>query len=83
MDVVSVQPKADFSLLLAFADGQSRRFDMRPMLAVRPWNRIASPALLMQARVDQGTLVWPGEIDVARETLYLDSVSVIDASTNR
>lgn len=39
-----------------------------------PWSRIAAPALFGKVRVDYGTVVWPGEIDIAPETLLLDSV---------
>ena len=45
-----------------------------PLLATTPWNRVAAPAIFNRVRVDYGTVVWPGEIDVAPETLYDDSV---------
>ena len=74
IDVVSVQICPGFQLDLEFENGERRRFDMRPLLAMKPWNRIAAPALFERVRVDYGTLVWPGEIDIAPETLYDDSV---------
>ena len=74
MDVISVRPQPNFQLLLTFANGEIRQFDMRPLLAMKPWSRIASPALFTKAHVDYGTVVWPGEIDIAHETLFLDSV---------
>lgn len=74
LDVVAVTPLADFQLALEFQNGERRRFDMRPLLAVKPWNRIAAPALFERVRVEYGTVVWPGEIDIAPETLYDDSV---------
>lgn len=76
MDIISVTPQQDFQLMLTYANGEKRRFDMRPLLAMKPWNRIAVPAVFSRVRVAYGTVVWPGEIDVAPETLYLDSMPV-------
>ncbi|WP_031387891.1 DUF2442 domain-containing protein [Desulfonatronum thiodismutans] len=73
-DVLSVEPRPGYVLDLKFSNGECRRFDMRPLLRMKPWNRIASPAVFRRVRVDYGTLVWPGEIDVAPETLYDDSI---------
>ena len=74
MDVISVMPSQDFQLLLTFANGEKRSFDMRPLLMMKPWNRVAVQAVFSRVRVEYGTVVWPGEIDVAPETLYLDFV---------
>ncbi len=76
IDVVAVKPQPDFQLDLTFENGELRRFDMRPLLAVRPWNRLSTVSLFELAKVDYGTVVWPGEIDVAPETLYDDSLPV-------
>ena len=76
MDVLTVKPSADFSLELHYADGSVRRFDMKPLLSMKPWNRIAALPLFMQAHAAYGTVVWPGEIDIAPESLMLDSVEV-------
>lgn len=74
IDVVSVQVRPEFQLDLEFSNGEQRRFDMRPLLSMKPWNRVATSTLFARARVDYGTVVWPGEIDVAPETLYDDSM---------
>ena len=74
LDVIAVRPMDGFQLDLEFENGERRRFDMRPMLAMKPWNRIATRALFERVQVNYGTVVWPGEIDIAPETLYDDSV---------
>lgn len=74
VDVVKVKPQPDYQLELVFANGERRCFDMRPLLTQKPWDRIASAGIFERVRVDYGTVVWPGEIDIAPETLYDDSV---------
>lgn len=74
IDVISVKANDDFSLDLLFDNGEWRRFDMQPLLAVKPWDRIKRPQDFSRARAENGTVVWPGDIDVAPETLYDDSV---------
>ena len=76
LDVIAVRPLDGFQLDLEFENGERRRFDMRPLLSMKPWNRIATPTLFERAQVDYGTVVWPGDIDIAPETLYDDSVPV-------
>ena len=74
IDVVNVRTTQNFQLELGFQNGERRRFDMRPLLSMRPWNRIAASPLFYRAAIAYGTVVWPGEIDISPETLYDDSV---------
>lgn len=68
--VSSVVAEPDFHLALMFSNGEKRRFDMRPYLHLPVYLRLENPGYFALAQVDYGTVVWPGEIDIAPETLY-------------
>ena len=72
-DVVRVTPLDGFLLLLDYVGGERRTFDMTPLLDETPWTVLRDPVLFRRATVEYGTVVWPGGIDVAPETLYADS----------
>lgn len=70
LDVVSVEAQENYALLLVFENGEKRRFDMKPLLDKRPFSRLKDLPLFMKATVAFGTVVWPGNIDIAPETLW-------------
>ena len=70
LDVVSVTARLDFTLLMTFENGEQRVFDMTPLLVKKPFDRLRDPERFAVASVDYGTVVWPGNIDIAPETLY-------------
>lgn len=76
IDVVSVQARPEYQLDFEYQNDERRRFDMRPLLIMKPWSRISSVGLFECVRVGYGTVVWPGEIDIAPETLYFDSIPI-------
>jgi len=71
--VTKVIPTDEFELLLDFTNGERRRFNMRPYLEIGVFRRLKTPALFQRARVEFGTVAWPGDLDIAPETLYLES----------
>jgi hypothetical protein len=73
IQVTSVEALADYRLILTFNTGERRCFDMRPYLKYPVFRRLENAALFQLARIDYGTVVWPGEIDIAPETLYESS----------
>ena len=70
LDVISVAPQKDHTLWLLFENGQKRHFDMKPLLDKKPFSRLKGLPLFMRATVAYGTVVWPGNIDIAPETLW-------------
>jgi hypothetical protein len=76
LDVVKVETEVGHTLVLEFENGERRRFDVKPLLDRRPFERLKSSQLFARARVDYGTVVWPGNIDIAPETLYDRSTPV-------
>lgn len=70
LDVVSVKAVQDYKLLLEFENGEKRVFDMAPYMDKKPFVQLKESPLFAKAAVDYGTVVWPGDIDIAPETLY-------------
>lgn len=75
--VSAVTAAPNFELLISFTNGECRRFDMRPYLKFPVFRCLENEGLFSLAHVDYGTVVWPGEIDIAPETLYELSVPVV------
>lgn len=74
VEVNSVEAAPDCGLVLTFNSGERRHFDMRPYLRYPVFRRLENPGYFSLARVDYGTVTWPGGIDIAPETLYDRSI---------
>lgn len=68
--VSSVTVEPEFTLSLQFSNGERRRFDMGPYLHLPVFRPLENRGFFSLAQVGYGTVVWPGEIDIAPETLY-------------
>ncbi|MBI3140439.1 MAG: DUF2442 domain-containing protein [Rhodocyclales bacterium] len=68
--VVQVRASGDFNLELKFSTGETRLFDARPYLEKGVFRRLLDPVLFKQAYVAYDTVCWPGDLDIAPETLY-------------
>lgn len=75
-DVVNVEPRKDATLFLLFENGDSRVFDMKPLLDKKPFSRLKNNHLFFNAKVEGGTVVWPGNIDISPETLFDKSILI-------
>lgn len=74
--VTHVVPREDFFLEIWFNTGDYRLFDARPYLNRGVFTRLQDIALFKQAFVSMGTVCWPGDLDIAPETLFDRSVPI-------
>jgi hypothetical protein len=68
--VTRVCARDDYQLELEFDTGEKRVFDARPYLEKGVFTRLKDPAAFKQAFVAYDTVCWPGNLDIAPETLY-------------
>ena len=68
--VTHVVARDDLHLELTFNTGEQRLFDARPYLSRGVFTRLQDLAIFKQAFVALDTVCWPGDIDIAPETLY-------------
>ena len=72
--VQAVRPNPDFTITITFANGEVRRFDVRPYLTRGIFRDLNSPELFNTVRPFLGSVEWNGGQDLCPDTLYLDSV---------
>jgi len=70
LDVISVEPRKNNTLSLIFENNEKRIFDMTSYLNKKPFKVLKDSPLFMQAKIAYGTVIWPGNIDIAPETLW-------------
>ncbi len=74
LDVVYVKPLSDYKLSLEFENQEKRIFDVTPYLEMGVFRQLKDKNIFSRAFIDGGTVMWPGEIDIAPETLYDRSI---------
>ncbi len=70
LDIIEVEANKNNKLQLTFENKERKLFDMTAYLEKKPFNKLKNSSLFMQARIEYGTVAWPGNIDIAPETLY-------------
>lgn len=68
--VINVVPRENYHLEIKFSTGETRMFDARPYLTKGLFSRLLDESLFRQAYVALDTVCWPGDLDIAPETLY-------------
>lgn len=74
--VIRVITRENYHLELEFSTGEVRLFDVRPYLEMGVFRQLRELSLFARAYVAFDTVCWPGEIDIAPETLYCLSTPV-------
>lgn len=76
IDVVEVEPLADYRISLLFEDGKRGIYDVSPLLDRGVFQALADLSVFNAAFIDCGTVTWPGEIDIAPEELYENCIVI-------
>jgi len=71
--LTKVVPLADYRLLLAFAGGECRVFDVAPYLARGIFKALRNKPLFDAVRISFDTIAWPNGADFCPEVLYSES----------
>ena len=70
----AVEICTNYQLLLTFRNGEKRRYNAQPLLDLPAYRNL--PRVFSAAQVAYGTVVWPGDLDVSPDALYLNSSPV-------
>ena len=76
LDVIRVEPQPAFRLLLEFENHERRVFDLTLYLEIGVFRQLKDSSLFRAAHIAGGAGAWPGEIDIAPEALYVESLPV-------
>jgi len=74
--VVAVRPNPDYTLILTFANGEVRTFDVKPYLTIGIFRELQDQRRFNSVRPFLGSIQWQNGQDFCPDTLYLDSVPV-------
>lgn len=74
--VIHAVPHNNYHLEIEFSTGEKKMFDARPYLNKGIFQQLQDVHLFMQAYVALDTVCWPGDLDIAPETLYDRSITI-------
>jgi len=68
--VREVTPREDHTLLISFADGSRKIYDVKPLLGKKIYASLNNIGFFMTAKEQYGTVVWDEMTDIDPELLY-------------
>ena len=74
--VKSVKPENKHTMLLEFANGEKKRFDVSPYIGKGVFAPLSDESFFRRVTVFLGSIQWPNGADLCPDTLYLDSISI-------
>lgn len=72
--LIAVGAQPGYQLLCTFQNGEQKRYNAAPLLGFPAYHDLKDA--FISVRVAYGTAVWPGDIDICPDMLYLKSDSV-------
>lgn len=72
--LTAVEAQPGYQLLLTFQNGEKKRFDASVLLDLPAYRELKT--LFPAVKVAYGTAVWPGDIDICPDMLYMKSIPV-------
>ncbi|MDR1088846.1 MAG: DUF2442 domain-containing protein [Coriobacteriales bacterium] len=73
---ISVEALRGSQLMLAYEDDERRLFDVSPYLSHPYYAGLEDPAVFDTAHIAHGTVAWFGNIDIAPDDLYFNSIGL-------
>lgn len=74
--IKTVNPSTDFTLLLEFANGEKKIFDVKPYLEKGIFKELRNENQFMNVKTFLGSIQWEGGQDFSPDTLYLESKTI-------
>ncbi len=74
--VKKVKPNRDYTLILTFANGETKIFDMKPYLEIGIFRELKDLSLFNSVKPFLGSIQWRNGQDLCPDTLYLESKSL-------
>ncbi len=72
--VVKASPIDGSRIAVTFENGVGGTYDCAYLMEDPYWARLKTPAYFRQVKAECGTLVWPGDLDVAPESVWERSI---------
>ncbi|PCI24366.1 hypothetical protein COB57_05105 [Candidatus Peregrinibacteria bacterium] len=66
----------DYTIKITFSNNEKKVYDCTKILKIEIFNELQDINYFKQARVKDGTIVWPHEQDICPDTLYLDAKEI-------